>query len=58
MGWTSFVGGAIVILYVGPDQIIPLSTFIGTALGFALIYWNKLVQWVRKISQLLSSKME
>lgn len=42
------------LLYVGPDQIIPLSGFLGTAAGLALIFWGKLVQGVRKMASVFS----
>jgi len=38
------------LLYVGPDQIVPLSGFLGTVAGLALIFWGKLVQGVRKLA--------
>jgi hypothetical protein len=37
------------MLYVGPDQVIPLSGFIGTAIGLALIFWGKVAQFFRMI---------
>ena len=44
------------LLYVGPDQIIPLTGFIGTAAGLALIFWGKLAQGVRKVASFFTSK--
>lgn len=44
------------ILYVGPDQIIPLSGVLGTVIGIALIYWGKLLEGLRKVSSLLFTK--
>jgi hypothetical protein len=44
------------LLYVGPDQIIPLSGFLGTIVGLALIFWGKLLQGFRKMANLLNSK--
>jgi hypothetical protein len=44
------------LLYVGPDQIIPLSGFLGTVAGLALIFWGKLIQGFRKLGNLLWSK--
>ncbi len=38
------------MLYVGPDQIIPLSGFLGTAAGLALIFLGKLVHGARKVA--------
>ena len=42
------------LLYVGPDQIIPLSGFLGTAVGLALIFWGKLVHGFRKVAGVFS----
>lgn len=42
------------ILYVGPDQLIPLSGFIGTAIGILLIFWGKLLNGFRRVASLFS----
>lgn len=42
------------MLYVGPDQIVPLSGFLGTAVGLVLIFWGKLVQGVRKLASVVT----
>lgn len=42
------------VLYVGPDQIVPLSGFLGTVVGLALIFWGKLVQGTRKLVSILA----
>lgn len=42
------------LLYVGPDQIIPLSGFLGTAVGLLLIFWGKFVQGFRKLASVLT----
>ena len=44
------------LLYVGPDQIIPFTGVIGAVIGVALIFWGKVVQAVRKLFGLLSSR--
>jgi hypothetical protein len=33
----------VVVLYVGPDQIMPLTSAIGAIVGLALMFWNRLV---------------
>jgi hypothetical protein len=43
-------------LYVGPNQIIPLSGFLGTAFGFVLMFWGKILRGVQKLVGLFSSK--
>lgn len=44
------------LLYVGPDQLIPFSGLVGTIIGLALIFWGKLMQVFRKLFGMLSSK--
>jgi len=44
------------LLYVGPDQLIPLSGVFGTVFGLALIFWGKVMQGYRKLSSLLTSR--
>ena len=46
------------LLYAGPDQIIPLTSAIGTALGFALVFWSKIVRLVLKIWDSFLGKSE
>lgn len=44
------------ILYVGPDQVLPLSGILGTAVGLALMFWGKLQEAARKLASRFSSK--
>ena len=44
------------LLYVGPDQIVPLSGLLGTLVGLALMFWGKLLQAWQKIVSYFSSK--
>ncbi len=37
------------LLYIGPDQLIPLSGFLGTAAGLALIFWHRVMSTLRKM---------
>jgi len=41
------------LLYVGPDQLIPLSGIFGTVFGLALMFWGKVMQGCRKLASLL-----
>jgi hypothetical protein len=41
--------GLPVILYVGPDQILPVTSFIGGVIGFLLMFWHRLVDVTRKV---------
>jgi hypothetical protein len=44
------------ILYVGPDQLIPLSGFFGTAVGLVLLFWGRVLDGCRRLAQRFSSK--
>jgi hypothetical protein len=44
------------LLYVGPDQLIPLSGFLGTVFGLVLIFWGKLVTGFHKVASYLGMK--
>jgi hypothetical protein len=33
----------VVVLYVGPDQIMPITSALGAIVGLALMFWNRLV---------------
>jgi hypothetical protein len=33
----------LVYLYVGPDQIMPITSVLGALAGVALMFWNRLV---------------
>jgi len=46
------------ILYVGPDQLIPLSGLIGTAIGIVLIFWGKVLQGFRRVASLFSKSSD
>lgn len=42
------------VLYVGPDQIMPLTSILGVLVGIALMFWNRLVGFVQKCRALLT----
>ncbi len=35
------------MLYLGPDALMPLASAIAAALGFALMFWRRLLNAVR-----------
>lgn len=37
------------LLYVGPDQILPLISFLGAIVGVLLIFWRYVVGLVRRV---------
>ena len=48
----------VALLYAGPDQLLPLASFIGAVIGVLLIGWQRLVMLVRRMFHLFSSKFQ
>ena len=44
------------ILYAGPDQVLPIVSILGAIIGVLLIWWRRLVLLVRKSWMRLFSK--
>ena len=44
---------ALVFLYVGPDQMLPLTSALGAIVGVLLMFWHRVVALVRKAWRLL-----
>jgi hypothetical protein len=47
---------AVVILYVGPDQMLPLASALGAMIGILLIVWHRMVGLSRKVWRLIRKK--
>jgi len=52
---SAFLGSS-VFLYIGPDQLLPLASFVGAAIGIILIIWHRAVSFMRKVWQFFSKK--
>ena len=48
--------GAFLALYVGPDQILPLTSFLGAIVGIVLICWRYVAALAGKIRQFFSRR--
>ena len=46
----------VVILYVGPEQIMPLTSLLGAAIGIVLMFWNRVVGLTRRAWTYLAGK--
>lgn len=44
---------ALILLYVGPDQILPLTSLIGAFIGIILMFWRYVVGLAGRVWQLL-----
>jgi len=42
------------LLYIGPDQIMPLTSLLGALVGIALMFWNRLVGLLHKCRSLFT----
>jgi hypothetical protein len=43
-----------IVLYIGPEQLLPFTSFFGAIVGFLLIFWSKLVNLFRLVKRLVS----
>lgn len=43
-------------LYVGPDQLMPLTSVLGALVGIALMFWNKIVGIAVKVMGLFGRR--
>jgi hypothetical protein len=48
--------GPLMLLYVGPDQILPLTSFLGALVGILMIFWRYLVSVAGKMRQLFTGR--
>ena len=45
-----------ILLYAGPDQILPLVSILGTIVVFLFFWWRRFVVLIRKVWRRLSRK--
>jgi hypothetical protein len=48
--------GTLFVLYVGPDQILPLTSVLGALVGIILICWRYVVALAGKVRQFFSRR--
>ena len=46
----------VIVLYVGPDQLLPLASALGAAVGVLLMVWHRVVALGRRMWQLCTKK--
>ncbi|MEP7325330.1 MAG: hypothetical protein ABI836_05210 [Gemmatimonadota bacterium] len=44
------------LLYVGPDQILPLTSILGAIGGAILIFWRHVVSFFKKVASIFKKK--
>ena len=45
-------------IYIGPDQVMPVSSVLGTLVGLILLFWNKLAVLFSRITGRTLAKPE
>ena len=48
---------SVLLLYAGPDQILPLMSVLGGILGVLLIFWQRFVGLIRRVGQFFMSRL-
>jgi hypothetical protein len=43
-------------LYIGPDQLLPLTSILGAIGGALMIFWRQVVGFARKVGSVFSRK--
>jgi hypothetical protein len=51
---TSWYG--IIILYLGPETMMPVASALAGIIGAVLMFWQRLVRWMRKLVRYLKTK--
>jgi hypothetical protein len=46
------------LLYVGPDQALPLLSVLGAVVGFVLMWWRRLAMLVRRVFRFFAARQE
>ena len=41
------------ILYIGPDLLLPFTSAIAAAVGVVLMFWHRLTGWVRSVWRMI-----
>jgi hypothetical protein len=52
----SRVGQLPVVLYIGPDQIMPLTSVLGALVGVALMFWTRLLGLAHKFRGMVTRR--
>jgi hypothetical protein len=46
----------IILLYIGPETMLPLASALAAIAGVLLMFWHRLVGWIRKIWRFIARK--
>jgi undecaprenyl pyrophosphate phosphatase UppP len=48
---------SVILLYAGPDQILPLMSVIGAIFGVLLVFWQRFIGLVRRVSHFFARRL-
>ena len=48
----------ILLLYAGPDQLLPLASFLGAVIGVLLIGWQRLMMFLKRVFHFVTAKVQ
>jgi hypothetical protein len=48
----------LIIAYIGPDQLLPLTSILGAIAGVLLMFWNRLGALARRLRSVLPRRVE
>ena len=55
--WVLLIGRpAIALLYIGPDQALPLLSLLGAIIGIVLTFWRKMTNLGRRVLRLVTRR--
>lgn len=45
----------LVLLYIGPDALMPLASALAAVVGFLLMFWRRTIGFVRMVGQKIAA---
>ena len=51
------INSVLLLLYGGPDQLIPIASVLGAIIGFLLIVWQRLFGLLRRAFKFVGQKL-
>jgi hypothetical protein len=48
-GWETSSWYGVIVLYLGPETMMPVASALAGIIGAVIMFWQRLAQWVRKL---------
>ena len=45
-----------IILYLGPETMMPVASFLAGIIGAVIMFWQRLVRWARRFTRYFKSR--